>query len=133
MENEAIEFHDSVLMRIDHAGDEIRLLFQPAYVHRSSGDPGVDAGTGWTVDVELTLFGAQSRSIVPNLPGGVWQGDLRIDKMELGNVMALPLDASGNIALRIELMSGEVVEVSGNRVQLLIVSGYTFVEDVSFD
>jgi hypothetical protein len=53
--------------------------------------------------------------------------------MELGNVMALPLDASGNIALRIELMSGEVVEVSGNRVQLLIVSGYTFVEDVSFD
>jgi hypothetical protein len=132
MENEAFEFHDSVLMRIDRAGDEIHFLFD-AYVHRSSGDPGVDPGTGWTVDVELILSGAESRSIVPNLPASIWDGALRIDESEFSNVVVLPLEVSGNIALRIELMSGEIVEATATRAKLVVVGPYTFVENTSFE
>jgi hypothetical protein len=128
---EAIEFHDSVLMRIDRAGDELHLLFD-AYVHRSSGEPGVDPGTGWTVDVELILSGAESRSIVPKLPASIWDGSLRIDESEFSNVVPLPFQAMANIALRIELMSGEIVEATATRAQLLVAGPYTFVENLSF-
>jgi hypothetical protein len=133
MMNEAIEFHDSVLARIDRAGDAIHFLFQPAYVHRSSAVPGVVSDTGWTVDVELILSGAESRSIAPHLPANVWDGSLRVDESEHRNVVALPLQASGSIALRIELMSGEVVEATATRVELLVAGPYAFVENTSFD
>jgi hypothetical protein len=127
--NEAIEFHDSVLARIERSGDEIRLLFRLAYVHRSSGEPGLHAGTGWTVDVELILFSAHGPSIAPNLPYDVWDGDLRVDDSAFSNVVPLPLELSGNVSLRIELNSGQVVEATGTRAQLLVVGPYTFVEE----
>jgi hypothetical protein len=132
MENEALEFHDSVLMRIDRAGDEIHFLFD-AYIHRSSGEAGVNSGTGWTVAVELILSGAESRLIPPNLPASIWSGGLSIDESEFSNVVTLPLQLSANIALRIELMSGEVVEATGTRAQLLVLGPYTFVENMSFE
>jgi hypothetical protein len=116
MENEAIEFHDCVLKRIDRAGDEIHFLFE-AYVHRSSGEPGVDPGTGWTVDVELILSAAESRSIAANLPGSVSQGSLCLDDSKVSNIITLPLQVSAGIALRIELMSGEIVEATATRAK----------------
>src|SRR3954454_19393049 len=85
MKNEALEFHDSVLMRIDRAGDEIHFLFD-AYVHRSSGQPGVDPGTALTVDVAVVFFGAESRSTAPNLPASIRDGGLHIDESEFSNV-----------------------------------------------
>jgi len=128
MENEAIEFHDSVLKQIDREGDEVRLLFRPAYVHRSSGEPGVDPGTGWSVDVDLILFDAMSLSVIPSLPGNVWEGTLRLNESVFRNIVAIPFEASGSIALRIELMSGDVVEATGTRARLGVIGGYTFVE-----
>src|SRR5258706_15534524 len=82
MEREAIEFHDSLLARIEHAGGRIRLLFEPAYVHRSSGDPARDVGTGWSANTQLTIFGSNGCLLPLNLPCGVWGGHLRLGEQE---------------------------------------------------
>ena len=131
MDREAIEFHDSVLSRIDQTGDQVRLFFEPAYVHRSNGDPVRDAGTGWSVNVELTIFGSVPCMQPSPLPSDVWDGGLRINDMEFENVVPLPFAGIGNIHLVLELTSGEVVQVSGNRAELSVVGPYEFVENVS--
>ena len=56
--NEAIELHDSDLAAVKVAGDAVILCFHPAYIHRSAGKPGIDAGTGWTQDATITISGA---------------------------------------------------------------------------
>jgi hypothetical protein len=130
MDREAIEFHDSVLSRIDQTGEQVRLSFEPAYVHRSSGDPGRDAGTGWSVNVELTVFGSVPRVTLPHLPGDVWDGGLRINDLEFENVVPLPFESTGDISLALELTSGELVQVTGTRAALSVVGQYEFVENV---
>jgi hypothetical protein len=56
-----------------------------------------------------------------------------VDDAEFLNVVTLPLQVSGKISLRIEMISGEVVEAIGGRAQLDVVGPYTFVENTSFD
>jgi hypothetical protein len=130
MNREAVEFHDSVLSRIEHSGGQVRLSFEPAYVHRSSGDPARDAGTGWSVNVDLTIFGSAPPLHLPNLPGEVWEGGLRINDREFDNVIPLPLESTGKITLELELTTGERVQLSGNRAELVAVGPYEFVENV---
>ncbi len=45
--NEEIEIHDSVLGSIEIADDNVTLNLTPAYIHKSSGQPRVDSGSGW--------------------------------------------------------------------------------------
>jgi hypothetical protein len=130
MDREAIEFHDSVLSRIDQTGEQVGLSFEPAYVHRSSGDPGRDAGTGWSVSVELKIFGSTVQVQIPHLPGRVWDGGLRTNDVEFTNVVPLPLESVGNVRLALELTTGELVKVTGNRATLSVTGPYRFVEHV---
>jgi hypothetical protein len=58
-DNAAVEIHDSTLERIEHEGDDIVAVFS-AYVHRSAGRPGIDAGSGWSQALHLR-FGEDSR------------------------------------------------------------------------
>lgn len=45
--NTALEFHDSDVQRIDVYNDGgVHLYLPRAYIHRSMGNPGVDAGEG---------------------------------------------------------------------------------------
>ena len=131
MEREALEFHDSVLASVERAGDELRLLFEPAYVHRSLGEPGQDVGTGWSVNALLTLFGAAVCQIPANLPCDIWEGSIRIGESAFDNVVPLPLDRAGETQIEIELNSGKILNASGTRVRLIAVGVYEFVENVS--
>jgi hypothetical protein len=130
MNREAIEFHDSVLTRIDQTGEEVRLSFEPAYVHRSNGDPARDAGTGWSVSVELTIFGSAVQVQLPHLPGDVWDGRLQINDLEFTNVVPLPFESVGNVRLALELTTGELVKVTGSHASLAVIGPYEFVEHV---
>jgi hypothetical protein len=131
MQREALEFHDSVLAKVERGADELRLLFEPAYVHRSSGDPARDAGTGWSVNVQLTLFGVTECRIPSNLPGDVWEGSLRVGESAFDNLVPIPLELAAATHIVIKLNSGNVLRASGTRVTLLVVGSYEFVENVS--
>ena len=84
--NQEIELHDSELAAISSLGDQIILSFEPAYIHRSLGRPGIDPGTGWTQDVTLTIRGVSAFSQVV-LPATVSSGWLRIGDKLYENAM----------------------------------------------
>jgi hypothetical protein len=45
--NTNIELHDSVVANIATLEGAAIVSFQPAYLHKSEGRPGFDAGSGW--------------------------------------------------------------------------------------
>ena len=55
MTNRLIELHDSEVLDVAHDGDDV-MIPMSAYVHASVGRPGIDAGTGWTQPVRVTIF-----------------------------------------------------------------------------
>lgn len=130
MDREAIEFHDSVPGRVVVSGQQARLLFEPAYIHRSTGEPGLDAGTGWLADVEMVILGSAGGPSSLVLPVDVWDGTLCAGNREFQNVVPLPFEGHGEVRLALELNNGAVVEITGESVQLRVVGEYRFVEDV---
>ena len=128
MDREAIEFHDSVLSGVSFSGSEIRVSFVPAYLHRSAGEPGRDAGTGWSVDVELTIHDSIVSALPTVFPSDVWEGTLRVGSREFDNLVPVPLDGESDVQLVLTLNSGEVLRVAGARVELRAIGEYKFVE-----
>ncbi len=130
MDREAIEFHDSVLSSIAISRGNTRVSFSPAYLHRSTGEPGRDSGTGWSVDIELTIHDGTISSSPTGLPSDVWEGTLCIGDRRFDNVVPVPLDGESEVLLLLTLNCGEILHVSGTRVQLRVVGEYQFVETV---
>ena len=76
--NRAIELHDSTLSGVSQVESSIVLQFSAAYVHESSGKPGVDAGSGWYQPATFTVTGARLQSSVA-IPATLDDGFLRCD------------------------------------------------------
>ena len=54
----ALEFHDSRLSGLHQLGRKITVQFEPAYLHRSDGEPGISPGSGWHQNAELVFRSA---------------------------------------------------------------------------
>ena len=48
-----IELHDSVVKLCTANGDDVVVRLSPAYLHRTTGQPGFDAGDVYTLDMDL--------------------------------------------------------------------------------
>src|SRR5579862_869498 len=114
--NSGIELHDSVLASLKSVEGKIEIAFQPAYIHKSEGIPGVDPGTGWTQDIVLAVEGGIVEGLVTELPFDVSDGELRVASLQLQNVLPLPLDCRGNVELKLLLKSSEQIVVRGSRI-----------------
>ena len=126
--NAAIEFHDSEVSTVEITGDRIRIHFSAAYVHQSAGQPGIDAGSGYTqaVDVcmsEAALVGSQRESI-----GSVSDGDLVANGQSMKNVVPLPFEAIGTIKLNLQFCNGTLISVEAKSVTIRQVGQARFVE-----
>jgi hypothetical protein len=53
--NRLIELRDSRVLSVTLDGDGV-VIAMSANVHESEGRPGIDAGTGWTQPVRVTVF-----------------------------------------------------------------------------
>lgn len=130
MEREAIELHDSVLARVEHDGSETRFFFEPAYLHRSPGEPGLDSGTGWLVEALLSIGNSTEAPLVSGLPARISDGTITADGVTYQNVVPVPLSATIEIKLTIELETGSVISFSGRRAVFRTDGDYEFIEDV---
>jgi hypothetical protein len=126
--NSLVELHDSILAGLTLRNGDAVLSLRPGYVHRSSGRPGVDPGTGWTQDLEVTITDATVSGDSGLLPASISGGNLRIGNQHHAN--ALPMVASGspvNLALAME--TGATVEIRGRRLTLVPVGEAKYVEE----
>lgn len=128
MSNQCIELHDSKVRALREARGEVQLELD-AYVHMSEGRPGIDAGTGWTVPIRMTL---SSATLVRDFEGdGLWitDGTIRVGSTVLDNECPVTFDVTDEIQIRFVGHEGSLT-VTGTRLQVEPVGAATFVEAV---
>ena len=127
----AIEIHDSYLGRIEKTGTSIELHFEPAYVHQSSGEPGVASGTGWIQNALFTLSDASLEGDPFKLPADLYGGTLVVDGTEIRTLLALPSEYVGEIVLTLsDRQSGTTVLFRCSRLTIAATGEAEYVEDV---
>lgn len=129
--NRAIELHDSELASFELREGVAVVCLRPVYLHESEGRPGFDAGTGWTADVDLRIFGASvpKIDIPPELPALLWGGRCAIGAVLHENVIPLPfpLDVPLELTLSIALLSSIIV-IHGSRAVVELLGEPQYVE-----
>ena len=113
--NAALEFHDSEVSSAAGANGTFRILFSEAYIHRSHGRPGVDAGAGYIQKAEL-VFSVASWSGASDLcVGDLSAGSLFVNGEKL-SLVPLPFSASGRVVAEFVFASGATLSVSASSV-----------------
>lgn len=73
MLNAAIELHDSVVESFVHSEGAIQIALC-AYIHKSEGKPGVDAGSGFVQNVTIEFGTVQIDGDIGDLPADIYSG-----------------------------------------------------------
>lgn len=108
--NEALELHDSTAESVHREGGVLCDALRPAYVHRSSGRPGVDSGEGYAQALDL-LFSEARVEVHGTCFGVLSSGSVSCNSRTSDNLLSLPLNDAGNIQASFEFASGGVLKV----------------------
>lgn len=128
--NSEIEFHDSDVSYVRASEGSVEVLFAPAYVHVSRGQPGVDPGEGHLQDVLFRFESAQVYGDPEAFAGWVIDGSLDLNDVSRGMV-AVPFAASGSVKLTLVLDTSATLEVVAQSVEVLAVSPGQYLEHFS--
>ncbi len=129
MLNAAIELHDSTVEEVRFANGNLAIAVS-AYVHRSTGTPGIDNGSGWVQGVIIDFQNGTIAGNVGDLPAGIFDGDLQIGLQTFSNMIALPCDEVGPIYLTLFLSpDNRRLVLSGDRLTIRPQEEGRYVED----
>jgi hypothetical protein len=128
MANRQIEIHDSELKAVTITDGNIVLELSPAYIHMSDGSPGIDAGTGWLQNAVIRVRSEGILGSISELPCDLWDGHLKVNGELFDNLVPIPLDSAGNIELQLTSVSGESLQVRGNRITLELLGEPEYIE-----
>ncbi|HMV59277.1 MAG TPA: hypothetical protein PKD38_18945 [Nitrospira sp.] len=126
--NAALEFHDSEASLVAGADGKFRVLFSAAYIHRSLGRPGVDAGAGYIQPAELVFSVASWTEPTDSCVGNLSDGCLFINGKKL-SLIPLPFSASGQVSAELVFTSGATLSVSASSVVCTCTGEPRFVEN----
>ena len=129
MTNRSIEFHDSTLYSIQKIGDTIEILLKPAYVHESSGRPGVDKGIGCSQDVMIVLSESNLPTLTNVFPVDISEGEIKSNEIHIRNMLPIPFDLTENFTLKLELTDGSNLVFSGTKINVKTLGDATFIEN----
>jgi hypothetical protein len=128
--NVAIEMHDSECLAVDlnEAGHGSVLLL--AFVHRTSGEPGISPGEGGVQRVRITMEGMVVEGNVGELPAYVYEGSLMVGDCLQNNMVPFPVEYSTSVCLKMMLSDdARVVAVSGKAAAIRSEGEFEHVED----
>jgi hypothetical protein len=128
--NSSIEIHDTEIAEIRCFDTGVTIRFAHAYVHRSEGRPGVDAGTGWSQEAELFVSEAILIGKVPPLPCLLTGGTLEIGSRSHENMIPLPLDSQESVTITLSFGCLDFeIEVKGNGGRVPLIGSASKTED----
>jgi hypothetical protein len=127
--NSIIEIHDSDLASVEQEGKRTKIALAPAYIHKSTGIPGVDPGTGWVQDVIVLVEDGIIEGSIPNLPCDLYDGTLQVNEITLKNNLPLPLNHRGKVELTLVAQSSERIVVRGTHISATLTGEPKYVED----
>ena len=126
--NEAIELHDSELAAVTFSSGSAVLSLSSAYIHRSTGRPGLDAGSGWSQRATLTFGDTIPIPSLPQLPATISDGFLRIGSTLHSNVIPASGSFEDSIELSIVLTTAEPLTIRAQRVSIQLHGEPSFIE-----
>lgn len=129
--NRAIEFHDSELAAVSRVAASVVLSFSAAYVHESTGVPGVDAGVGWYQPATLTIAQGEIASEI-HLPASVADGFIRVaGAFHQNHIPAVAGMLDGPIEISLLLSTAETLLVRGAAITIELSGQPSAVEQFS--
>jgi hypothetical protein len=126
--NAAVEIHDSTLERIERRGDGVVAVIS-AYVHRSAGRPGVDAGTGWSQTLELRFAQGRTNGSLEAIPMELLDGHLDVAGEKFANMIPMPLDRIGSTRLELHSWNDAKIVIEGDRVTGSLIGPARYIEE----
>ncbi len=126
--NAAVELHDSEVVAIETRGGRVTITLA-GYVHRSSGRPGVDPGSGWSQDVVLSFSGGTVQDRPTLLPVYLSDGSLTTGGGVLENVIAVPSVHQGPVHMELICVDDQRIVVTGDSIELSLVGEPTYVDE----
>ena len=124
----ALELHDSRLDQIAMVDGAAIIHFPHAYIHKSSGTPGKDPGTGWSQELQLILASVSYSGALPALPNTISEGYLEVGGIR-HELVPLPFSRRGKATLTLLFADGTQFEVSGERPVVELIGAAKFLED----
>ena len=131
-ENAAIEFHDSILERVEYEGETVVAVLT-AYVHRSAGTPGVDAGTGWSQTLQLRFERGRAGGSLDKLPMALLGGYLETTVEQFDNLLPLPFKRVGSVSVELHAWNDQEIDIEGDSVEAVLVGEARYIEDIAVD
>jgi len=112
----AIEFHGSDVVELRQSGTTLQIIFEPAYVHRSEGRPGVDSGSGFLQPAEMVFAGAKFTEKDGPCTGAIAEALVTVAGKKFDSVFPLPHSATGNVSAEFNFESGAVLSITATGV-----------------
>lgn len=120
-----IELHDSVVeLRPESAS--VVLHLRPAYVHHWEDSGSGWTGTGRTQDARIEI-GCRPESVTAVGPLDVSDGSLRLGDCQF-DMVPVPLQGTDTVTVRLELVDGTCVTISGDSIRVELLGPATDVE-----
>lgn len=110
--NEVLAFHDSTVRNVETQGSSVVVEFEPAIVHRTSGEPGVGNGDVLLQRVRLIFLEARVTGSITACNGELWKGTIYL----LSNTLLLvpvPHHHCGSVRAELVFVNGEVLNIEG--------------------
>jgi hypothetical protein len=126
--NAAIEWHDSQVDLVEQLGEDC-LLTLTAYVHRSEGEPGVAAGSGWSQRAHLRILRARVEGTVPPLPLTIATGRLTAGASALVNLVPVPSVFREPVRLELVGEGAESLVVLGEAAEVALVGEARYLDE----
>jgi hypothetical protein len=126
--NAALELHDSVVMSVEQTreGVVVRLA---AYVHRSEGRPGIDAGVGVSQMVDLTFADGIVEKRFDQLPCTLWAGRIFFGTAALDELIPIPTSLTGALRFEAEGQDGGQLIIRSSGLDVVATSEGVYVEE----
>jgi hypothetical protein len=100
--------------QIDLVDGVASVHFSHAYIHKSTGTPGRDRGTGWSQEALLILSEVESLGSMPRLPNMISEGFLEVGGIK-HQLIPLPFRRKVSARLSLVFVDGTELEIIGNR------------------
>ena len=124
-----MELHDSRVSQIDLSDGVAAIYFSHAYIHKSTGTPGRDRGTGWSQEARLVLAEAVASGPLPVLPNTISEGFLEVGGIR-HELIPLPFRRKVDAKLNLVFVDGFQIELMGKRPYIELLGTAIYLEDV---
>lgn len=127
-DNVDIEIHDSTLEGITDSSETLVAEIS-AYVHRSPGRPGIDAGTGWSQTLHLRFLRGRASGDEDTVPLKLLAGHLEVSGERFENMIPMPVNRSGPARLELQGWNGMRIVIEGDSVEAALIGDARYIED----